>query len=69
MALSEEENCEPFCSSCARLLAGVEPAKKVLQLTGISVAAEEDPVPLGLAWAAVVPLGLAWAAVLPLGLA
>jgi hypothetical protein len=39
----EAENCEPFWSSCIRLLFGVEELKKVSQLFVISVTAADEP--------------------------
>jgi hypothetical protein len=42
-AAIEAENCEPFWSSCIRLLFGVEELKKVVQLVVISVTAADEP--------------------------
>jgi len=39
----DEENCEPFCSSCTRLLFGVAELKNVSQLFVISVTAADEP--------------------------
>jgi hypothetical protein len=42
-ALIAEENSEPFCSSCTRLLFGVEELKNVFQLVEISETALDEP--------------------------
>ena len=42
-ALSEDANCEPFCSSRMRLLFGVEELKNVFQLVVISETALPEP--------------------------
>jgi hypothetical protein len=42
-AAIEAENCEPFSSSCTRLLFGVEELKKVSQLVVISETAADEP--------------------------
>ena len=47
------ENCEPFCSSCTRLLFGVEELKNVSQLVVISATAAADEPPDDAAEAAV----------------
>src|ERR1700753_4215560 len=42
-ALIAEATCEPFSSSCTRLLLGVEELKKVFQLAVISDTALDEP--------------------------
>jgi hypothetical protein len=51
-ALSADENCEPLCSSCTRLLFGVEVLKKVFQSAVMSATADAEPAPLVAAGAA-----------------
>jgi hypothetical protein len=51
-AVIAEENCVPFCSSCTRLLFGVEWLKKRFQLVVIASTAAAELAPLGLAGAA-----------------
>ncbi|HEX9042665.1 MAG TPA: hypothetical protein VF838_16895 [Trebonia sp.] len=48
-AASEEENCEPFCSSLTRSLFGVAELKKAFQFFVISVTAPDEPVAAPLA--------------------
>jgi hypothetical protein len=42
-AVIADENCEPFSSSCTRLLFGVEELKNVFQLVVISETALDEP--------------------------
>ena len=52
-AVIADENCEPFCSSCTRLLFGVEELKNVVQFAVISATAlDEPPLAAGLELAA-----------------